>query len=130
MSHIPSELTYSRDHEWVRSLDNGRIRVGITDHAQKQLGDMVYVELPTVGARFEAGDAFGTVESVKSVSDLYMPVAGTIAAVNESLSERLGPEQINDDPYEDGWIVEVTPARPADLRNLLTAAAYKEIAES
>lgn len=129
MTNVPGDLKYSKDHEWVQSLGNNRIRVGITDYAQKQLGDLVYVELPAVGSQWDAGDNFGTVESVKSVSELYMPVTGTIAAVNESLSDPMGPDQINDDPYGDGWIAEVTVAdAAAALKGLLTPAEYEKLA--
>ncbi|MFE2721463.1 glycine cleavage system protein GcvH [Kitasatospora sp. NPDC059327] len=122
MANIPSDLSYTDDHEWVRSVAGGRLRVGITDHAQKQLGDIVYVELPKKGDVFEQGRPFGSVESVKSVSELYLPLGGTVSAVNEELND--SPEQINDDPYGDGWMIEITPAAGADLTDLLTADRY------
>ncbi|MEU6083009.1 glycine cleavage system protein GcvH [Streptomyces sp. NPDC047108] len=127
MTHVPSDFSYSRDHEWVQSLDNGRVRVGITDYAQKRLGDLVWVRLPEVGSSWEAGDNFSLVESVKSLIELYMPVAGTIAAVNESLADTFGPDQISDDPYGDGWIAEVKVANATDLQALLTPAQYKDL---
>ncbi|MGV9265289.1 glycine cleavage system protein GcvH [Kitasatospora sp. NPDC003701] len=123
MANTPSDLTYSKDHEWVRTLPDGRLRVGITDHAQKQLGDIVYVELPKQGDRFEHGEPFGSVESVKSVSEIYMPLGGSVSAVNESLND--APEQVNEDPYGDGWMIEITPA-DGGPEGLLTAAEYED----
>ncbi|MEV7776341.1 glycine cleavage system protein GcvH [Kitasatospora sp. NPDC086791] len=123
MSAIPTNLTYTRDHEWVETTGKDRARIGITDYAQKQLGDIVFVERPSVGATFEMGKAFGTVESVKSVSELYVPVSGTVTAVNEELDSEA--ELVNSDPYGDGWIIELTLTRPAELNELLTAAQYK-----
>jgi glycine cleavage system H protein len=101
-----------------------RATIGITDHAQKQLGDVVYVELPKVGDRFEATEPFGSVESVKAVSEVYMPVTGTVMEVNESLNE--SPEQVNEDPYGDGWMIVVKVDNPAELDGLLTAAEYED----
>ncbi|WP_371493963.1 glycine cleavage system protein GcvH [Kitasatospora sp. NBC_00374] len=124
MAHIPDDLKYSKDHEWVRSSAKGQVKIGITDHAQRQLGDVVYVEQPKSGDRFEASEPFGSVESVKAVSEIYMPVAGTIESVNESLSDE--PEQLNTDPYGEGWIVQVKLADPKELDELLTAAAYAD----
>lgn len=123
MAFSPEDLSYTKDHEWVRTTGD-RARVGITDHAQRQLGDIVYVELPQPEARLEATEAFGTVESVKSVAEVYMPVSGTVAAVNETLHE--SPEQINDDPYGEGWFIEIRLSNPAQLDSLLTAAEYEE----
>ncbi|MET8451124.1 glycine cleavage system protein GcvH [Streptomyces sp. NPDC005209] len=123
MSDIPSDFTYTKEHEWVQTTGNGRVRIGITDHAQKQLGDIVYVELPKVGATLEAGNQFGLVESVKSVSDIFAPLTGTVAAVNEELEG--SPELVNADPYDEGWLVELTTAKAAELKELLTAAQYK-----
>ncbi|MFF4401882.1 glycine cleavage system protein GcvH [Streptomyces sp. NPDC001480] len=119
----PEDLKYSKDHEWVRAL-GGKVRVGITEHAQKQLGDVVFVELPQVGARLEASEPFGTVESVKAVSEVYMPVAGTVAAVNDELNGE--PELVNSDPYGDGWMIEITLSDKSQLNGLLTAAEYEE----
>lgn len=104
MANVPGDLKYRETHEWVRIGDEGETAtVGITEHAQDELGDVVFVELPETGATFSAGDSFGTVESVKAVSDLYAPVSGEVVEVNESLNE--SPEKINEDPYGDGWIV-------------------------
>ncbi|MEU3569543.1 glycine cleavage system protein GcvH [Kitasatospora sp. NPDC036755] len=123
MANIPKNLTYTREHEWVETVGKDRVRVGITDYAQKQLGDIVFVELPEVGRKVEAGWEFGTVESVKSVSVLYSPVSGVIAAVNTDLGD--DPETLNSDPYGDGWIIEITPSKAAELKELLTAAQYE-----
>lgn len=124
MANVPGDLKYSKDHEWVRPMGNGRVRVGITDYAQKQLGDIVFVELPNVGDKFEVGRPFGTVESVKSVSEVYIPMAGVIAAVNEDLNSE--PEEINADPYEAGWLIEITTSKAAEMESLLTAAEYED----
>jgi glycine cleavage system H protein len=117
----PDDLKYTTEHEWVR-LDGDRARVGITSYAQDALGDIVFVQLPDVGDRLEAGQAFGEVESTKSVSDVYAPVSGEVAARNESLQDT--PELVNSDPYGDGWLVELTVADPAALDRLLDATAY------
>ena len=116
-SKIPANLLYSEDHEWI--APNGR--VGVSDFAQNALGDLTYVELPSVGDRFEKGDEFGTLESTKSVSPLFMPVAGTVKAVNEALAD--APELINRDPYGEGWIIELEETGPSDV--LLDAEAYR-----
>lgn len=123
MANTPEELCYTKDHEWVR-VKGERATVGITDHAQKQLGDVVYVELPKVGDRFEATEPFGSVESVKAVSEVYMPVTGNVMEVNESLNET--PEQVNEDPYGDGWMIVIQVANPAEIDGLLTAAEYED----
>lgn len=116
----PTDLKYTKDHEWVR-IDGANATVGITDYAQKQLGDVVFVELPKVGDTFEAGDAFGTIESVKAVSEVYMPVGGTITAINEALVD--DPEQVNTDPYGEGWLITIkTTATPTGL---MSAAEYE-----
>lgn len=125
MSAIPTNFKYTKEHEWVQTLGPDRIRVGITDYAQKQLGDIVFVDLPKVGSPITAEDPFGTVESVKSVSELYAPVSGTIAAVNEELSSEA--ELVNSDPHDEGWMVEITLTKPAELKNLLTAAQYEAL---
>ncbi len=122
MSLIPSELRYSKSHEWVRQEDDGTVTVGITDHAQKLLGDMVYVEVPEVGGEVEAGDACAVVESVKAASDVYAPVGGEIVAVNERLEDE--PELVNQDPYGDGWLFRLRPADPGELDGLMDADAY------
>ncbi len=124
MANTPDDLKYSKDHEWVRSTGNGRVRVGITDHAQKQLGDVVFVELPKKNDRFENSEPFGSVESVKAVSEVYMPLTGTIAAVNENLND--DPDHVNADPYGDGWMIEIALADAAELAGLLTAAEYED----
>lgn len=122
---LPDDLRYSRDHEWVRDMGDGVVRVGVTDHAQAQLGDVVFVEPPTVGDVVEVGDAVGTIESVKAVSEIYSPVAGTVVAVNDALAD--GPEQVNEGPYDDGWIFEVSGPLGDGL---LDAAAYGELIRS
>jgi glycine cleavage system H protein len=120
---VPEELQYTRSHEWVRTED-GTATIGITDYAQEELGDIVYVELPEEGATFDAGDSFGTVESVKAVSDLYTPVGGEVVEVNEALND--SPEKINEDPYGDGWIVKL---RVSDEGDLLSASDYEQLLE-
>ncbi len=122
--NIPEELRYSPEHEWVR-VDGTRVRVGITDYAQNALGDIVFVDLPAVGSEVEAGGQLGELESTKSVSELYAPVAGTVTAVNGALAE--GPERINQDPYGEGWICEIELSADADPGSLLDAAAYGEL---
>ncbi|HVB70029.1 MAG TPA: glycine cleavage system protein GcvH [Acidimicrobiales bacterium] len=121
---IPEELRYSRDHEWARD-GQGTVRVGITDYAQDALGDVVYVDLPKVGASVTVGGKLGEVESTKSVSEIYSPVAGTVSVVNADLTAT--PELINSDPYGAGWICEVTTESSNDVANLLDAAAYREL---
>ena len=124
MSNIPAELSYTSEHEWVSALTaEGTVRVGITDHAQDALGDVVYVDLPSVGDSVVAEDSFGEIESTKSVSDLFAPIAGEIVAVNEGLED--DPALVNSDPYGEGWIVEIRPENADDLANLLDAEAYK-----
>jgi glycine cleavage system H protein len=120
---IPEDLHYSSDDEWVRD-ENGHVVIGVSDYAQQQLGDIVFVELPEVGTKLVKGDAFGVIESVKAVSDLFAPVSGAVAAVNELLEDR--PEIINEDCYGDGWLIAVEGADPADLGCLLVANAYRE----
>ncbi len=120
--NYPENLKYSKEHEWVKS--DGKIAtVGITDHAQDALGDVVYVELPPVGKVLTAMQEFGVVESVKSVSSLYCPVAGKVAAVNSALNDK--PEKVNDSPYEEGWIIQVEMSSPSDLDKLLSAQEYQ-----
>ena len=123
---IPDDLRYSSDHEWVR-LEDGRARVGITDYAQDALGDVVFVDLPEVGATVAAGESISEVESTKSVSDLYAPVAGTIAEVNTDLAD--APERLNEDPYGEGWIFVVAVDDAASVDGLLDAAAYRALVE-
>ncbi|MGH8558984.1 MAG: glycine cleavage system protein GcvH [Methylococcales bacterium] len=124
MSNIPSDLKYTEDHEWAKLESDGTVKVGITDHASKELGDLVYVELLKTGQDLSAGDAFGTLESVKAVVELYCPVSGTIIAVNQELDE--APESIGDDPYVT-WIIAIRPDSVADLDDLLDAEAYEKL---
>ncbi|MDI3270448.1 MAG: glycine cleavage system protein GcvH [Bacillota bacterium] len=124
--NIPKNLLYTEEHEWV-AVEGDKARVGITDYAQEQLGDVVYVELPQPGTRIEKGGSFGVVESVKSVSDLYAPVTGKVLRVNESLGE--APEKVNQSPYEDGWMLEVELEDPAELEGLLSPQAYQQKVE-
>lgn len=123
---IPEALRYSSDHEWI-SVEGSKVRMGITDYAQDALGDVVYVQVPTVGAAVAAGDTMSEVESTKSVSDIYAPVTGTIVAVNEALADQ--PETINSDPYGAGWICEIELADPSQLDGLLDASGYRALVE-
>ena len=123
MTNTPEDLSYTKDHEWVR-VKGDDATVGITDHAQHQLGDVVYVELPKVGDKFEASEPFGSVESVKAVSEIYMPLAGTVTAVNEALND--SPELVNNDPYGEGWMIVIKVENPAQVHGLLTAAEYDD----
>lgn len=118
-----SELKFSKEHEWVEVKTN-KARVGITDHAQQALGDVVFVDLPTIGDKLESGKAFGVVESVKAVSDLYAPVSGTITAINEALLD--SPEVLNQDAYGKGWIIEIDLTDPSELNDLMNEVAYKK----
>ncbi len=122
---IPDDLRYTAAHEWVRQTGADTVRVGITHYAQESLGDIVFVQLPQVGATAAPGEPMGEIESTKSVSDLYAPVAGTVAARNDKLDEQ--PELVNSSPYEEGWMVELTVTDPAALDGLLDAAAYEEL---
>lgn len=124
MAEIPEDLHYTEEHEWVRD-DDGSFVVGITDHAQEQLGDVVFVDLPPEGAAVSAGDAFGEVESTKSVSDLYAPISGTVRERNEALEDR--PELCNSDPYGEGWLVRIEPDGDVAGDDLLDAAAYRDL---
>jgi len=121
MSNVPAELRFAESHEWAR-LEDGTVTVGISDHAQEALGDVVFVELPEVGKTFAAGDQAGVVESVKAASDIYSPIAGEVVAVNEELTN--SPESLNETPYE-SWIFKLKPSNPAELDKLLDAAGYK-----
>ena len=123
MSNIPEDLSYTKDHEWVRIKDD-QATIGITDHAQDQLGDVVYVELPKVGDTFEVAEAFGSVESVKAVSEIYMPLSGAVTEVNETLND--SPEKVNEDPYGDGWMIVMKVDNPAQVDGLLNAAEYED----
>ncbi len=124
--NIPDELRYSTDHEWAR-LEDGRVRIGITDYAQDALGDVVFVQVPAVGAVVAAGDSVSEVESTKSVSDIYSPVAGTVVEVNADLGTT--PQRLNDDPYGEGWIFIVEPSDPAEVESLLDAAGYRALVD-
>lgn len=123
---FPEDLKYTREHEWV-SIEGAVATIGITDHAQEQLGDVVFVELPSVGDRVEKADAFGVVESTKAVSDVYAPLSGEVAEVNDDLPDN--PELINEDPYGDGWMVKITLGDKADLDDLMTADEYRKFIE-
>ena len=122
MSNIPAELRFAESHEWARLETDGSVTVGISDHAQQALGDVVFVELAEVGKVFAAGDAAGVVESVKAASDIYAPIGGEVIAVNEELAD--SPEQLNEDPYG-AWIFKLKPSNPAELDKLLDAAGYQ-----
>ena len=122
--NIPAELKYSKDHEWIR-LEGETAYVGITDFAQHELGDIVFVDIDTVEETLEAEETFGTIEAVKTSSELLMPVAGTVVEFNEALAD--APETVNNDPYGEGWIIKVQVANPAELDGLLDAEAYKEM---
>ncbi|MGI9577947.1 MAG: glycine cleavage system protein GcvH [Microthrixaceae bacterium] len=124
--NVPGELRYSKDHEWVR-VDGAVVRVGITDYAQDALGDVVFVQLPTVGAELASNAELGEIESTKSVSEIYAPVAGVVAEVNLALEDE--PDLVNSDPYGEGWMVAITPADEGELESLLDAAAYTELIE-
>ncbi len=122
--NVPDDLRYSTDHEWAR-VENGKVRVGITDFAQDTLGDVVFVQVPEIGTKVEAGATFGEVESTKSVSDLYAPVAGTIVEVNGDLAD--APNRLNEDPYGEGWICVIEPEDTGQLDALLDAEAYRAL---
>jgi glycine cleavage system H protein len=124
--NFPEDLKYTRDHEWARVKGN-RVTIGITDFAQDQLGDVVYVELPDLGDVVKKGEAFGVVESTKAVSDLFAPVSGKVVEVNDPLAD--APETVNEDPYEEGWMIVVEVADPKDLGDLLDAPAYQKFVE-
>lgn len=124
---VPDDLRYAENHEWARLEADGSVRVGISDFAQDQLGDIVFLELPEVGKVLAAGESFGEVESTKSVSDVYAPVAGTVVAVNADLID--APETINSDPYGDGWFVVIQPEDAGALEALMDAAAYTAATE-
>lgn len=122
---MPDDLRFSNDHEWVRAIDDGCWRVGITDYAQDSLGDVVFVEPPAVGSAVGAGDTCGEIESTKSVSEVYSPVSGTVTAVNSALTD--DPALLNSDPYGEGWIYELRPDDPTAVAGLLDAAAYRAL---
>ena len=128
MSNIPNELKYTKSHEWVRLESDGSATVGITDHAQQLLGDLVFIELPEEGATYATGDDCAVVESVKAASDVYSPIAGEIVAVNENLTD--APETVNQDPYDTGWLFKLTPEDEGEIEDLMDAEAYGEFVES
>ena len=127
MSEIPGDLKFLKSHEWARVEGDGKVTVGISDHAQGALGDLVYVELPTIGDHVEAGNACAVVESVKAASDIYAPVSGTVTAVNDALSDK--PETINEDAYGEGWIFTLEIDEPEQLNDLLAPDDYAELLE-
>jgi glycine cleavage system H protein len=124
--NVPDDLKYTREHEWAR-VKGSRVTVGITDFAQDQLGDVVFVELPSVGDEVKKGEAFGVVESTKAVSDLFAPVSGKVVEVNDPLVD--APETINEEPYEDGWLVVIEASDPKELGELLDGAAYRKFVD-
>ncbi len=124
--NFPENLRYTKDHEWI-SLDGNVATIGITDFAQRELGDIVYVDINTVGKSLNAEEIFGTVEAVKTVSDLFLPVAGTVTEVNSALNDK--PEAVNNDPYGEGWMIKMTVNNPADVEALMDAAAYSASVE-
>jgi len=124
MSEVPEDLRYTASHEWVRVTDDGTVLIGITDHAQDALGDLVYVEVPEEGNHYSAGDAVAVVESTKSASDIYAPIAGTISEANDALVD--APELVNEQPYGDGWIMSIQPDNSDDLEELMDAEAYED----
>ena len=128
MSEIPGDLKFLKSHEWARVEGDGKVTVGISDHAQELLGDLVYVELPNVGDRVEAGNASAVVESVKAASDVYAPVTGKVVEVNSALADK--PETINEDAYGEGWIFVVKPSDLGELEDMLDPDAYAELIES
>ncbi|WP_134091252.1 glycine cleavage system protein GcvH [Olivibacter sp. XZL3] len=122
--NFPAELKYTKDHEWIR-VEGDEATIGITEFAQRELGDIVFIEVPTVGEEVAANEVFGTVEAVKTVSDLYMPVTATVSSMNDELDG--SPELVNSDPYGGGWIIKVKISNTADLESLLSAEAYQEL---
>jgi len=127
MANVPEDLHYSKDHEWVR-VDGDQAIIGITDYAQNSLGDVVYVELPKVNDEFAANEAFGSVESVKAVSEVFTPVAGIVSQINESLADE--PESVNTDPYGSGWMIRVKMSNRGEVDSLLTAAEYEDFTKA
>ena len=128
MSNVPADLRYTKTHEWVRTLPDGTVEIGITDHAQQALGDLVFVEVPEVGRQVGEGEACAVVESVKAASDVYSPVAGEVTAANPDLAA--APESINKDPYGAGWLMRVRPANPAAVQGLMSASEYEALLQA
>ena len=127
MANVPEDLHYSKDHEWVR-VEGDSVVIGITDYAQDSLGDVVYVELPKTSEQFSANESFGSVESVKAVSEVFTPVAGEVVKINETLADE--PEKVNTDPYGDGWMIRVRMSNPGEVDSLLTAAEYEDFTKA
>ena len=127
MANVPEDLHYSKDHEWIR-VEGDVGTIGITDHAQNSLGDVVYVELPKAGEGFSAHESFGSVESVKAVSEIFTPVGGEVTEVNESLQDE--PEKVNTDPYGEGWMIRVRMTNPGEVDSLLNAAEYEDFTKA
>ena len=127
MANVPEDLHYSKDHEWVR-VDGDQAIIGITDYAQNSLGDVVYVELPKAGDEFAANESFGSVESVKAVSEVFTPIAGTVVKINEALADE--PESVNSDSYGEGWMIRLKMANPGEVDSLLTAAEYEDFTKA
>jgi glycine cleavage system H protein len=127
MANVPEDLHYSKDHEWVR-VEGDEAVIGITDYAQDSLGDVVYVELPKPGEEFAPSESFGSVESVKAVSEVFTPVSGKVVAINESLADE--PESVNSDPYGTGWMIKVQMSKPGEVDSLLTAAEYEDFTKA
>ena len=127
MANVPEDLHYSKDHEWVRVEGDVGV-IGITDHAQNSLGDVVYVELPKAGESFSAHESFGSVESVKAVSEIFTPVGGEVVEVNEALQDE--PERVNTDPYGDGWMIRIRMTNPGEVDSLLSAAEYEDFTKA
>jgi glycine cleavage system H protein len=127
MANVPEDLHYSKDHEWVR-VDGDQAIIGITDYAQNSLGDVVYVELPKAGEEFAANEPFGSVESVKAVSEVFTPIAGTVVKLNEALADE--PESVNSDPYGEGWMIRLKLAKAGEVDSLLTAAEYEDFTKA
>lgn len=127
MANVPENCQYSKDHEWVR-VEGDTAVIGITDHAQDQLGDVVYIELPKAGDEFAANESFGSVESVKAVSEIFSPVTGAVVEVNGTLGD--APEKVNQDPYGDGWMIKVRMSNPGEVDSLLSAAEYEDFTKA
>jgi len=127
MANVPEDLHYSKDHEWVR-VEGDQAIIGVTDYAQNSLGDVVYVELPKAGDKFAASEPFGSVESVKAVSEVFTPIAGVITSINESLADE--PEKVNSDPYGDGWMIRLRMDNPGEVDSLLSAAEYEDFTKA
>ena len=127
MSNLPQGLSYVESHEWIRNEGDGIVTIGVTDFAQEQLGDVVFVELPDVGAELVSADEFGVIESVKAASDLFAPVSGEVIAINELLAD--DPELVNTDPYGDAWLLQILLSHPEELEHLLDADAYSQLCE-